>query len=181
MLKSNLARVSPATRELRETPELPIYVAPEADEALLAWLMRLAAKLNVSIRALCRYGFVYEDCSMRSGWWHRPDSWLLMRISERTGVATDVLQRMTRNGWAPDYRHDEASGRFCGREFDQPYGLPKFIHYAVCTHCLAADTAPYLRAAWLVGWMAICPVHETRLTLRCTACQTTLKIPSFSS
>ena len=28
---------------------------------------------------------------------------------------------------------------------------------------------------------AICPVHETRLLHRCPSCQTTLKIPSFSS
>jgi hypothetical protein len=57
---------------------------------------------------------------------------------------------------------DESHERLSGLRFaDHP--LRHLHHLAVCTRCLAEDARPYLRLPWMIGWMAVCPRHQTRL------------------
>lgn len=162
-------------------PQLPVYVQPGPDEALLSWVMRLASRLNVSVYALAKRSFGVDDRTGHSQWWCHPDPWLLMRISERADVPIDVLRRMTFQGWAPPYREDDANERFGGRRFDAFCPQKRAIRLAVCGYCFAADPEPYLRPSWLIGWVAVCPKHETRLTVRCVKCRSKLSLASVAS
>lgn len=149
---------------------LPLYVAPSEDEALFSWMLRLATRLRCSMHALASCTFGIDDRYGHSRWWCRPHPWLLKRISERTGVEVARLRTMTFEGWAPIYRDDEDSGRFSGRRYDRPAPDHRTYRFVVCGQCLEGDAKPYLRSSWLIGWMAVCPIHGTQLIDRCPAC-----------
>src|SRR5690348_16930587 len=68
-------------------PQFPLYVEPAAGEALLSWLLRLATRLGVSFRTLSAAGFGIDDYAVAPQWSRRPHPWLLMRISQRTGLS----------------------------------------------------------------------------------------------
>jgi hypothetical protein len=162
-------------------PQLPFYVQPEADEALLSWILRLAARLNVSVHALALRSFGVDDRAGHTQWWCRPDPWLLNRMSDRSGVPVEHLRRMTFQKWAPRYREDDANERFGGRRFEGRSPQHRALRFALCAQRLAQDTNHYLRPSWLIGWMAVCPKHETKLTVRCPQCLAKLSLPSFAS
>jgi hypothetical protein len=161
--------------------QFPLYVAPGSAEALLSWLLRLAARLGVSLRALATAFFDMEDRPVAPNEWCRPHPWLLMRISQRTGVAVSQLRQMTFTDFEPVYRDDEANGRFVGRRFDNRGVESRGYRFAVCSACLRSDPKPYLRREWLIGWMAVCPDHGTILLERCRACRKTLQFRPFGS
>ena len=169
----------PASSPTR-SPPLPLYVAPATEEALLSWLLRLATRLRVSLHTLASRSFGIEDLS-DTQWWCRPHRWLLARISERTDVSVGRLRGMTFEGFEPVYRDDEASARFAGRRYDRTAPDRRAYRFAVCGQCLQGDASPYLRSAWLIGWMAVCPVHGTLLIERCTACGAGLRAAPFAT
>ena len=70
--------------------ELPLYVDPLPDEALLSWLLRLARCLKLSMHVLAHEAFDIDDRAGHSHWWSRPNPWHLKRISERTGVRIEI-------------------------------------------------------------------------------------------
>jgi len=162
-------------------PPLPLYVEPAPDEALLSWLLRLATRLRVSLRALTTSGLGVDDRTLDTQWWCRPPAWLLVRISERTGVSLARLWEMTFEGFEPAYRDDEASGRFTGRRYDSLAAKSPGYRFAVCGECLRADYSAYLRRFWLIGWMAVCPDHGTILIERCSACNARLRIAQLAT
>jgi TniQ len=162
-------------------PQLPLYVEPAADEALLSWLLRLASRLQVSFHALASYSFGIEDRSGRTRWWCYPHPWVLARIGERTGVNVSRLRPMTFNGFAPIYRDDEASARFVGRRYDNRGPQQRGYRFAICGQCLEGDATPYLRSQWLFGWLAVCPHHGTILIERCGACGASLRAAPFAT
>jgi TniQ len=165
----------------RRTPPLPVYVAPAADEALLSWLLRLATRLHVSFHTLAGRSFGIDDRSGDTRWWCRPNRWSLARISERTDVSVERLRRMTLEGLEPTYRDDEASARFTGRRYDGAVPDRRGYRFAVCGRCLQGDAHPYVRSAWLLGWMAVCPIHGTILIERCPSCGAGLRAPPFTA
>jgi len=162
------------------TRQFPLYVDPAPDEALVSWLLRLATRLGISMRALAHEAFVIDDRSGRSQWWRRPHPSLLERISHITGVSTLRLRRMTMETWAPVYRDDEASERFSQRCFTTIAPQWRAFRFAVCAQCLKADVTPYLRLSWTIGWLAVCPRHGTILTARCDRCRGKLRTPRYS-
>lgn len=161
-------------------PQFPLYVEPAPEEALLSWLLRLASRLGVSLRALTTSGFGFDDRAVGLQWWSRPRRWLLARISQRTGVGLARLQQMTFEGLQPAYRDDEASGRFTGRRYDTRAVESRGYRFSVCGPCFKHDATPYLRRLWLIGWTAACPDHGTILIERCTACHARLRVAAFS-
>jgi len=161
--------------------QFPLYVEPGADEPLLSWLMRLATRLGVSLRALAASGFGMEDRPVALHEWCRPHPWLLMRISQRTGVPVARLRQMTFESFQPIYRDDEASGRFTGRRYDNRAAEPRAYRFVVCPACLRSDTRPHLRREWLIGWVAVCAQHGTVLLERCAGCRKRLQFPAFRS
>lgn len=160
---------------------LPLYVAPSEDEALFSWMLRLATRLRCSMHALASCTFGIDDRYGHSRWWCRPHPWLLKRISERTGVEVARLRTMTFEGWAPIYRDDEDSGRFSGRRYDRPAPEHRTYRFVVCGQCLEGDAKPYLRSSWLIGWMAVCPIHGTQLIDRCSACGAAPRVAPFAN
>lgn len=162
-------------------PQLPLYVEPAPEEVLLSWLLRLATRLRVSARALTTAGFGIDDGAVGTQWWCRPRRWLLVRISQRTGVSLARLQQMTFECFGPAYRDDEASGRFTGRRYDSRAPESRGYRFAVCGQCLQSDATPYLRRLWLMGWMAVCPDHGCILIERCNACHGRLRVAPFGT
>lgn len=171
----------PAFRPPTARPPLPLYVEPAIEEALLSWLLRLAARLRVPPDVLARQSFGIDDRSGCTRWWCRPHPWLLARISERTGVSVGRLRQMTFEGFEPAFRDDEAGARFAGRRYDAPAPEHRAFRFAVCGRCLEGDAKPYLRTAWLLGWMAACPQHETILIERCKACRAGLRLAPLAT
>jgi len=165
-----------------KSPPLPLYVEPAAEEALLSWLLRLATRLGVSFHVLARQAFGVDDRFGHTRWWNRPHPWTLARIAERTGVSVARLRSMTFVGLESAYRDDEAPARFAGRRYDSRGREQRAYRFAACARCLEQDARPYLRASWLLGWVAICPHHGTMLIERCKACGASLRVaPSTMS
>lgn len=165
----------PAPKPARRPP-LPLYVEPDAEEALLSWLLRLATRLGVSFHVLAREAFCVDDRSGHTRWWHRPHPWTLARIGERSGVSVARLRSMTFAGFEPAYRDDEVPARFAGRRYDSRGREQRAYRFAACGRCLAQDARPYLRTSWLLGWVAVCPHHGTVLIERCKACGASLRV-----
>ena len=154
---------------------LPVYVEPAEDEALYSWLPRLASRLGLSAQALARTAFGIEFRPTASQWCYRPPPSDLKRISGRTGVGVARLRAMTLTQWSPIYRQDEAVERFCGARYFRRPPEPVPRHLAVCHICLETDNNPFLRLPWFIGWVAVCPHHEIRLTTWCSACTAKLR------
>jgi hypothetical protein len=165
---------SPAIREL------PLYVDPLPDEALLSWLLRLARRLNLSMHVLAHEAFGIDDHGGQTHWWSRPNPWLLKRISDRTGVGIERLRRMTLAKWMPVYREDEDSHRFAGPRFVSIAPDYRLRRHAVCAECLEEDAEPYLRLWWMIGWVAVCPRHTTILVTRCAWCRGQVRVARLS-
>jgi hypothetical protein len=110
-----------------------------------------------------------------------PAPWLLARISEKTDVSVERLRQMTFEGFEPPYRDDEASARFAGRRYDGAVPDRRAYRFAVCGQCLEGDAHPYLRSSWLIGWMAVCPIHGSILIERCHSCGAGLRALPFST
>lgn len=152
------------------SPPLPLYVEPAPEESLLSWLLRLATRLGVSFHTLATECFGVDDRLGHTHWWRSPHPSVLQRIASRTGVGVPRLRHMTLSGWQPSYRDDEVSARFAGRHYDSRAAMWRRHCFVICGPCLERDTTPYLRAAWLMGWLAVCPLHAVMLIERCGAC-----------
>lgn len=160
---------------------LPVYVEPASEETLLSWLLRLATRLGVSLHVLARQSFGIDDRAGHTRWWCRPHPWVLKRISERTGVSVARLRPMTLDQFVSVYRDDEAPARFTGRRYDASAPERRAYRFAACAQCLKSDATPYLRTPWLIGWMAVCPQHATRLMERCRACHAGIRVAPFTT
>jgi len=161
-------------------PELPLYVEPASEEALISWLSRLAAQLDVTTQVLTRHAFQIPARAEGSHWWRRAAPDLLKQISRRTSIPVERLRCMTLSAWAPVIQEDESSERLSGLRFaDRP--LRRTHRLAVCARCLAEDTRPYLRLSWKIGWMPVCPRHQTRLLTASPGCQVSLPLPPPTS
>jgi hypothetical protein len=156
--------------------QLPLYVEPKDNESLLSWLLRLATRLEVSLHTLVRGAFWIDDRRERSQWWRRPEPQMLRRVADKTGVSLERLRGMTFESWSPVYRDDEASERFSAERFRVEVSRRQGFRYVLCEQCLDADVAPYLRAPWAVGWVAVCPEHASIMTARCQKCRAKLRI-----
>lgn len=159
----------------------PVYVQPGAEEALLSWLLRFVTPLGVSLKTLEQSCFGVDDSNERSRWWYRPGSPVLRRISEYSGVRVAELGRMTFDDFASCYRDDEANERFCGRRYYNDPSRWRTFPFVVCGQCLSADADPYVCVSWLLGWLAVCPIHNTVMISRCNGCRCKCRIAYSSS
>ena len=160
--------------------QLPVHIGSAPDEALLSWLCRLGALVGLSPLAFARLAFGI-DSRTRPEWWRRPDPDHFAVISLRTGVSPGRLSEMTFEGWlaARDDEHDE---RLSAWRATHPKRRPNRGHLAaICPRCLAGDKAPYLRRAWMFGWLAICPDHRLVLERKCRACGNILRHPGLDA
>jgi hypothetical protein len=165
---------------LANRPPLASSVRPLPDESLLSWLFRLATHLDLSMDELAQDGFGVVDYSPHSNWWRRPGLVVLERIQARTGVDVLHLRPMTHAGWSV-YLNDEATERFAQRVYQCLPPRRRLLRWAVCRQCLEGDPVPYLRRSWMIGWLAVCPIHGTILIDRCAACGMKPRAAPFQS
>lgn len=125
--------------------------------------------------------FGVDDRTLGTQWWCRPPGWLLVRVSERTGISIARLRQMTFEDFQPVYREDEASGRFTGRRYESMAARSRSYRFVVCGECLKSDATAYLRKVWLLGWVAVCPDHGTILIERCSNCHSRLRVAPFAT
>jgi hypothetical protein len=166
------------------TRALPVYVEPALDEALISWLLRLASRLEISPQVLASEGLGLTASDERWRWWLPLHPWVFKRMSDKTGVPVERLRQMTLASWAPDYRNDLEDERFAYRQACQGTGRVgekrRQARFVFCPECLTADQQPFVRLSWTIGWVALCPLHITRLVTRCERCQVKLRFPLHS-
>lgn len=160
---------------------LPLYVEPLPAESLFSWVHRLATRLDLSIHVLASQSFGIDDRSGHSLWWLRPHPWVLARISQRTGLTIARLRQMTQAEFQQPFREDEDAARFAGRRFDCRAPDTRSYRFAVCGVCLDCDPNPYVRTEWLLGWLAVCPKHQTLLISRCESCHAGVRVAHFGT
>ena len=133
-------------------------------------------RLGLNPYALLREGFAIE-ANPSAEWGCRPDQESLQKMATVTGISVDRLRGMTLLEWAEAVRDDEAGGRFNGFRYQQLPPNYRERGLAVCSLCLRTDPEPYVRRSWLVGWTAICPIHDCVLIVHCPSCHSVLKVP----
>ncbi len=88
---------------------------------------------------------------------------------------------MTFEKFASCYRDDEANERFCGSRYHKDPPRWRAFRFVVCWQCLSSDAEPYLRVSWLLGWLAVCSIHNTPMISRCDNCRCKCRIAHRSS
>ena len=160
---------------------LPSYIDPEKDESLLSWTFRLAGNLGVSMNVFARRVLGIDSKLSDSVWWAYPSPWALARLAAKTELPAAQLKHMTFADWAPQFREDDARERFSGiRLQTHTPARRREARLAVCVQCLDASKTPYLPLSWMLGWLSICPTHQTVLLVRCSHCKRKLQLPSFN-
>jgi hypothetical protein len=160
---------------------LPSYVEPEKDESLLSWTLRLAANLGVSTNVFARRILGIDSKLSDSLWWAYPSPWVVARLAAKTELSPAQLKHMTFADWAPKVRDDDARERFSGIQIHtRGPARRRDTRLAVCVQCLDASRTPYLPLSWMLGWLAVCPIHATVMVVRCPHCKRRLQLPSFN-
>jgi hypothetical protein len=159
---------------------LPSYVDPEKDESLLSWALRLAAGLGVSLNAFARRILGIDSTLSDTMWWAYPSPWALARLAAKTELSPGQLKRMTFADWAPKFREDDARERFSGIRLQTYTSERQQTRLAVCVQCLDDSRKPFLPLSWMLGWVSICPAHQTLMLVRCPHCKRRLRLPSFT-
>lgn len=157
-----------------------MHVEPRDGEALCSWLSRLGNRIGLTPLDTARRGFGI-DSLRRSEWWRRPSSFELAALANKSDLGLKRVQAMTLLGWK-ETRCDERHERFCApgfwRQRTRPTGLRPL---AICGLCLAADSEPFIRTEWMIGWTAVCTKHRAVLVSRCPGCGAALLLPGLSS
>jgi transposase len=168
--KSELYATEVHEHLVRANYVLPVYTAPIAGEALLSWLVRLAAMAGQSPLAFARQAFGI-DSVRQPEWWRRPTADQRSKLLAISGLAPEQLDEMTLERWSTA-RNDENDGRFSPIRVIHPKMRERAARTLfACGACLAEDETPYLRCEWLIGWQAVCARHRTVLMRDCPHCR----------
>ena len=178
MLRSDLYAVEPCG-PVRRASVLPVHVEPNEGEALYSWLARLGYRLALRPIDAALQALGIESWH-RPEWWRRPSSAEIAVMARRTGLSIERIEAMTLTAWAHD-RSDERHERFEARGFQrQRAGSAVVRPTPQCGACLSSDEVRFIRLEWMIGWVAVCPRHQTRLTATCPACGAILSLPGLS-
>jgi hypothetical protein len=129
------------------------------------------------LRTLVRHGFGIDDRGDPTEWSLHPDLAVLQRISSKSAVPIELLVGMTLSTWAPPYHNDEINERFRPSRWPAQHAALRFV---ICQQCLEADSEPYLRLPWMLGWLAVCPKHATLMITQCDTCGAKLRADRLS-
>lgn len=164
---------------------LPIYLVPQADEALISWLSRLARRIGAQLFAVASAAsrfLVVDPRRLSEGSWQRPGPNFNKVISSMTGVAVETVRAMTFEDWVPVCRDEGVRGRLGTQFFRMARPADRGMrHFVVCPKCLAGDSEPYVRKTWTLGWVAICGRHSSVMLSACPKCFATFRLPVLSS
>lgn len=175
MLRSDVFEVAPAPAPPGSCAHLPRHVAPIEGEALVSWIAKLSADLDMAPRLLCRDAFGV-DARRDPEWWRRPDAGVLERMESWTGVSRLRLIDMTLSDWAAT-TDDEEADRFTASHWRRSKAsLARPRRLDICPLCVAEAPRPYLQLIWMLGWTSACPHHGVVLSGTCPSCGHVLRL-----
>ena len=149
----------------------PRHVKPQADELLSSWLTRLSLAHGLPPRA---FGTILwparqiwtGDIDRRA----TPD--MLSILAQKTATSHRRAFATTLSAYDGALWEGLESSRsrhwllLCAIQ-RQRRGRPGLQY---CPQCLRADTTPYFRRCWRLGFVTVCTEHRRRLLDRCPAC-----------
>ena len=175
MLRSDVFEVAPAPAPPGSCAHLPKHVAPIEGEALVSWIAKLSADLDMGPRLLCRDAFGV-DARRNPEWWSRPEAEVLERMESWTGVSRLRLIDMTLSDWAATM-DDEEVDRFSASRWRRPKAsLARPRRLDICPLCVAEAPRPHLQLIWMLGWTGACPRHGVVLSATCPSCGHMLRL-----
>ena len=150
---------------------LPLHPAPQDDELLSSWLVRLAYLHRFKVHSFCALFFGrHREVWTRDIDRYCPD-WLVRELNILTGCSSEQILRASLVNL----------GDFLGVDFSVQGRvrqlLPLGIYHRTrqrygmqfCPQCLAEDTQPYFRRTWRLALQTICLKHELVLRDRSAA------------
>jgi transposase len=150
-------------------------VAPIEGEALVSWIAKLSADLDMGPRLLCRDAFGV-DARRDPEWWRRPDAGVLERMESWTGVSRSRLIDMTLSDWAATTDDEEADRFTASRWRKSKASLARPRRLDICPLCVAEAPRPHLQLTWMLGWTGACPRHGVVLSGTCPSCGHVLRL-----
>ncbi|MDA8251059.1 MAG: TniQ family protein [Rhodospirillales bacterium] len=164
----------PETTILAHQASLPSHATPLPGEALPSWMFRFCEPFGMSPASLLLHDLELGD----GAWWRHPSNEAIASIARRTRLTEDQVRTLTFASWAPDTLADQIPERFARVRFGLARPTGRLSHrITVCPQCLAEDETPYIRKAWLLGWLAACTIHGTVLLAECPECHAKLRMP----
>lgn len=155
---------------------LPCRPAPEPDECLSSYVLRLA-EANGHRNLWTFMGDLFPAWTKTNQiplvrWEYPLDAWGHLPV--RTQLAADALDRLTVRAWVAKFRTPPAMVHPLGN------GPGNFLrglitaHAQVCPRCL--QRAPYVRLLWRATSTEVCLEHGCRLQTQCYHCQAPLRV-----
>ncbi len=103
-------------------------------------------------------------------------------LAELIDLSVGQVRDLTFQDWALASRLENMAGRLAMRYFRRKRSRAvKSQGLAVCPRCLRGDVEPYVRRAWTLGWVAVCPDHQAVLLSGCPSCRRKLTLPGLAS
>lgn len=149
----------------------PVHPAPQDDELLSSWMIRLAHGNGFKVQA-----FYAEELGRNTALWNRDidrcaRDELILRLATRTGRATSDVERLTLRSLegflAEDLRAQQPPWVLSLGAYHRTRRRPGMMF---CPQCLRGDAEPYLRKAWRLACMTCCTLHGSSLLDRCPSC-----------
>lgn len=151
---------------------LPVRIKPQPDELLSSWLTRLSLAHGLTLRAFCPRVWPTARVWGKAVDWRSSET-LLTGLAEKTALPRPRLAAASLSayeGWLVEVINPRVYPSWLLRNGMHRYyrRLPSLQY---CPHCLRADTQPYFRRHWRLGFITVCAQHQRRLRDRCPKCR----------
>lgn len=149
----------------------PVHPAPQDDELLSSWMVRLAHGNGFKVQA-----FYSEELGRNAALWNRDIDRcarenLIERLADRTGRIPDDIKRLTLHSLegflAEDLQSPQTPWVLSLGAYHRTRKRPSLMF---CPYCLRDDAEPYLRKAWRLACMTCCTMHGNALLDSCPSC-----------
>ena len=149
----------------------PVHPAPQDDELLSSWMIRLAHGNGFKVQV-----FYAEELGSDAALWNRDidrcaRNDLIERLADRTGRTRGDVERLTLRSLegvlAEDLRAQQPPWVLSLGAYHRTRRRPSMMF---CPQCLRGDAEPYLRKAWRLACMTCCTLHGSSLLDRCPSC-----------
>jgi len=156
--------------------KFPLRLAPQEDELLSSWLVRLAL-LHRTMPSTFTNLYLPEtknklwssDLDMQAS------DELLTALSFKSNLPAEQLRSMTLKSYE-GFLFEKLRTKTGGTQFINPLGLrgrrSKLPGLRYCPFCLNEDPVPYFRKKWRLAFSVVCLKHKCYLLDRCSECDT---------
>jgi hypothetical protein len=150
----------------------PIHPQPQIDELLSSWMIRLAHANGYKAHSFYAQFFGRDRQIWTRDIDHHAPPWLLVGLSERTGVPLERIEGLTLRAFAS----------FAFERFNESgttrWIMPLSVYHRTrraygqqfCPMCLGEDEVCYLRRHWRLALSTVCIRHAVVLQDRCSEC-----------